>query len=340
LTDDTGVIQHARWSVPARNSGYCVDDNARALIVALQATKVGSVPGSQALVVTYLSFLHAAQTGDGDFRNFMRYDRTQESVCSDDCQGRAIWALGKTIALAADDGCRMLAAEMLDRAVPAARELGPRGTAWTILGLASVLDIQPQREALRQELRRLAAKLAAVYDSASSDDWRWFEPTLTYDNAVLPFALFEAFTVTGERALLRVARESLEFLESVCFKDGRLNLVGNAGWHERGGQKPSADEQAIDATAFVLAYRGAFVATGDHHYLRRMRESFAWFLGANRLGASLYDPVTTGCRDGLMAGGVNQNQGAESTICFLLSLLQMLELAAEGLEHDPGIDGP
>ena len=139
--------------------------------------------------------------------------------------------------------------------------------------------------------------------------------------------------MTGERASLRVARESLEFLENVCFGDGHLALVGNAGWHCRGGKKAHADEQAIDAAAFVLAFRGAYLATGDHRYLRRMRESFAWFLGVNRLGTPLYDSVTAGCRDGLGATQANQNQGAESTICFLLSLLEMLELAGEGLEH-------
>ena len=112
-----------------------------------------------------------------------------------------------------------------------------------------------------------------------------------------------------------------------------MTLVGNAGWHSRGGQKPHADEQAIDAAAFVLAFRGAYLATGDHHYLRRMRESFAWFLGINRLGTPLYDFVTAGCRDGLGAVQANQNQGAESTICFLMALLEMLELAGEGLEH-------
>ena len=130
-----------------------------------------------------------------------------------------------------------------------------------------------------------------------------------------------------------MARESLEFLESVCFENGLLTLVGNAGWHARGGKKPPADEQAIDAAAFVLAFRGAYLATGDHHYLRRMRESFGWFLGANRLGIPLYDPGTGGCRDGLMTTQVNENQGAESTICFQMALLEMLELSGEGLEY-------
>jgi len=337
MTDDTGVIQHARYSVPARSSGYCVDDNARALIVALQADRVSSDPKTKALVTTYLSYLHCAQNDAGDFKNLMGYDRTQvtpeSSPGSEDCLGRAIWALGTTVALATDEGCRLLAREMLDRALPRAMELGPRGTASTILGLSGLVAAEPSGDAAKSSLSLMAEKLVKRYEQEASDDWRWFEPSLTYDNAVLPLALFKAFSVTGDRASLRVARESLEFLEDVCFEDGRLTLVGNASWHCRGGEKPPADEQAIDAAAFVLAFRGAYITTGDHQYLRRMRESFTWFLGVNRLGMPLYDPVTAGCRDGLGATQVNQNQGAESTICFLLSLLEMLELAGEGLEH-------
>ena len=334
MTDDTGIIQHARYTVPDRKTGYCVDDNARALIVAVRAHRLGIDPQVGALVSTYLSYLHCAQTAEGDFHNFMRYDRTQESSPgSEDCLGRAIWALGTTVALALDDGCRLLAREMLDRALPRATALGPRGTAWTMLGLASLAGADPAADAAREDLGRMAAKLVERYREEATEDWRWFEPTLTYDNAILPLALFRAFSATGERASLRVARESLEFLESVCFESGFLTLVGNAGWHARGGEKPPADEQAIDAAAFVLAFRGAYLATGDHRYLRRMRESFGWFLGANRLGIPLYDQGTEGCRDGLMTTQVNENQGAESTICFLMSLLEMLELSGEGLEY-------
>ena len=334
MTDDTGVIQHARYSVPARNTGYCVDDNARALIVAVRADRLSASPRAKALVTTYLSYLHCAQRAAGDFANFMLYDRTQDSgPGSEDCLGRAIWALGSTAALATDDGCRLLAREMLDRALPRAMDLGPRGTAWTILGLARLVAADPSAAAARDHLGLLATRLVDRYSQEANDDWCWFEPTLTYDNAVLPYALFEAFLVTGERASLRVARASLEFLEGICFEEGSLNLVGNSGWHVQGGEKPEADEQAIDAAAFVLAFRGAYRATGDQQYLRRMRDSFAWFLGVNRLGIPLYDPVTAGCHDGLMATQVNQNQGAESTICFLLSLLEMLDSSGEGLEH-------
>jgi hypothetical protein len=222
---------------------------------------------------------------------------------------------------------------MLERCLPRTLDFGPRGAAFTILGLASFVHAVPEAAAARTTVGLLADKMLGRYQREATDDWRWFEPVLTYDNAIVPLALFRAYEVTGERASLRVAREALEFLEGVCFEQGQLVLVGNAGWHRRGEMKARTDEQAIDTAALVLAFRGAYLVTGDHHYLQRMRESFAWFLGANRLGLPMYDFVTGGCRDGLGATESNPNQGAESTISFLLSLLQMLELAGEGLEH-------
>jgi hypothetical protein len=335
MTDDTGIIQHATFSVPARRTGYCVDDNARALIVALHADRIHGSAATRALVTTYLSYLHSSQEADGRFRNFMSYERVLETAPpSDDCVGRAIWALGATATLAADEGSRLLARDMLARALRHVDELGQRGTAHAALGLVSLLKAEPGAVELRSVLDRLIAKLLECYRANASDAWRWFEPTLTYDNAMLPLALFAAYEVTGERATLRAARESLEFLEEVCFHGDRLQLVGNGGWHTSGGEKPCADEQAIDAAAFVLAFRGAYTVTRDRHYLLRMRAAFAWFLGANRLGLPLYDFATGGCRDGMGVSHVNQNQGAESTICFLMALLQMLELAGEELEYD------
>jgi glycosyltransferase involved in cell wall biosynthesis len=334
LTDDTGIIQHATYSVPARRSGYCVDDNARALLVALQADRLNSSPDTRRIISTYLGFLHFAQAEDGTFGNFMTYGRDFEGApSSEDCTGRALWALGSTVGLASDDGSRRLARQMLERTLPGTRGMGPRGSALAMLGLGSFLETEPNHEGARAAMTTLAARLVERYREEATDAWRWFEPKLTYDNALLPLALFKAYAVSADRASLRTARASLEFLEEVCFRDNQLVLVGNAGWHARGGVKPAADEQPIDAAAFVLAFHGAYRATGDHHYLRRMRESFAWFLGANRLGISLYDFGTAGSRDGLGALEANENQGAESTVCFLLSLLAMLELADEGLEH-------
>ena len=342
LTDDTGIIQHATFSVPARESGYCVDDNARALMVALHAEALSGSADTKRLVSTYLAFLHAAQTPEGRFRNFMSYGRTftvtGDGTESEDCTGRALWALGATAHLSRDEGQRMLARQMFERGLLHATELGPRGTALTMLGLTAFLSGHPEVAPAAELLARLAGRLCRRYRQEATAGWRWFEPALTYDNALLPLALWRAHALTRDPESRDVAHEALDFLEAACFRDDRLVLVGNAGWHVRGGKRPDADEQPIDAAAFVLAFRGAYLVTRDHRYLRRMREAFAWFLGANRLGAAVYDSATAGCRDGLGENVPNLNQGAESTVSFLMSLIEMLELAGEGLEYAHGAE--
>jgi glycosyltransferase involved in cell wall biosynthesis len=334
LTDDTGVIQHGTFSVPARESGYCVDDNARALIVALHAAGSSGSPDAKRLISTYLAFLHAAQTRDGRFRNQMSYARSfSDDHDSEDCTGRALWALGTTVLLSRDDGQQRLARQMFERGLLVATELGPRGTALTILGLTAFLTAHPEVGPAAKLVERLAQRLCHKYRDEATPGWRWFEPTLTYDNALLSLALWRVHALTGDLESRRVAGETLDFLESTCFEGDRLVLIGNAGWHARGGVRSQSDEQPTDAAAFVLAFRGAYLVTRDHRYLRRMREAFAWFLGSNRLDAAVYDSATAGCRDGLGATAPNLNQGAESTISFLLSLIEMLELAGEGLEY-------
>jgi glycosyltransferase involved in cell wall biosynthesis len=340
LTDDTGVIQHATFSVPARASGYCVDDNARALIVALHAAGPSGSSDAKRLISTYLAFLHASQTREGRFRNQMSYARSfSDDHESEDCTGRALWALGTAVHLSRDDGQQRLARQMFERGVPFATELGPRGTALTILGLTAFLTAHPEVEPAVRVLDRLALRLCQRYRDEETADWRWFEPTLTYDNALLPLALWRAHSVTGDPEYRRVASESLDFLETTCFDGERLALIGNAGWHARGGVRAESDEQPTDAAGFVLAFRAAYLVTRDHRYLRRMREAFAWFLGSNRLDVAVYDSATAGCRDGLGAAAPNLNQGAESTISFLLSLIEMLELAGDGLESSGGAEG-
>jgi hypothetical protein len=216
---------------------------------------------------------------------------------------------------------------------------GPRGTALTMLGISAFLTAHPEVQPVADLLAEMSERLCHTFRQQACADWHWFEPSLTYDNALLPLALLRAQRITKDSASRPIALEALEFLESVCFRNDRLALVGNAGWHARGGPRPDSDEQPTDAAGFVLAFRGAYLATGNHHYLRRMRESFAWFLGANRLGVSVYDSATAGCRDGLGSTAPNLNQGAESTVSFLLALIEMLELAGQGLEYDAGSGG-
>jgi glycosyltransferase involved in cell wall biosynthesis len=334
LTDDTGIIQHAIYTVPARRTGYCVDDNARALVVALLAHRVAGSAETRRLITVYLSFLHYCQNQDGHFHNFVDYNRVVETdVGSEDCVGRAMWALGATVHMAPDDGVRRLAREMFHRAMAHPLDFGPRGQALMIMGLEELLRAEPTNSEVRAALDARAGYLCQRYEHEADARWRWFEPTLTYDNAFLPQALFLAFGATGDPRHLKIATESLEFLDQICFADGYLALIGNQGWYERGVAKPVADEQPIDAAAFVLAFRSAYLATGERRYLRRMRESFNWFLGANRLEACLYDFSTAGCRDGLSGREASQNQGAESTVSFLMALLTMLDVAGDVLDE-------
>ncbi len=334
MTDDTGLLQHAAYSVPNRNHGYCVDDNARALVVALLAQKVIDSAKTAPLITTYLSYLHHSQDEDGRFRNFMDFRRNLESnPGSEDCVGRTLWALGLAMEASPDAGHRLLARRMFDRAMPLALTFGPRGCALGMLGLDAYLRSEPGDELAAKTLESLAAALIRRYERAADAEWRWFESSLTYENALLPLALFTFAKRTGDQTALGVAREALAFIEEVCFASGHLQLIGNSGWHVRGGKPAISDEQPIDAAAFVLAFRAAYAATGERHYLPRMRESFEWFLGANRLGLSLYDFSTAGCHDGLELDGVNQNQGAESVVSFLLALLAMLGLGDDVLDR-------
>jgi uncharacterized protein YyaL (SSP411 family) len=222
---------------------------------------------------------------------------------------------------------------MFERSMTLPLKFGPRGCALGILGLDNYLRSEPDDKLASETLEALAATLICRFEKEADESWRWFEPDLTYKNALLPMALFTFSKRTGDKTALRVACDSLTFLEDICFTDDYLQLVGNAGWHARDGEPATAGEQPIDAAAFVLAFRAAFGATGDRRYITRMRESFEWFLGANRLGLSLYDYSTSGCHDGLEASAVNENQGAESVVSFLLALLAMLGLVNDKLEH-------
>ncbi len=335
MTDDTGLLQHAVRSVPDRRHGYCVDDNARGLLVVLRSERATGSAETRRLITTYLSYLHHSQREDGHFHNFMDYPRNlQLGQNSEDCVGRALWALGATVRWAPDESNRLLAREMFDRAMTLPLGFGLRGCALGILGLHAYLQAQPECAVARATIESLGDALVQRYEREAGPEWRWFEPRLVYDNAMLPLALFQVSSVTGDQTALRVARESLAFLESVCFAEGHLTLIGNAGWYPRGGKRAIVDEQPIDAAAFVLAFHAAHAATGDARYLARMRQSFEWFLGANRLGLSLYDLSTAGCRDGLETSGLNENQGAESTVSFLLALLAMLDQAGAGTDGE------
>jgi len=329
LTDDTGLLQHARYSVPDRSHGYCTDDNARALVVAAKYYDLFRDAEAERLLSNYLSFVTYAQRPDGLFHNFMGYDRRfLDEVGGNDCYGRALWGLGYATYRGPAPHCN-LARETFERALGNLRTLNLRGRSYALLGLYYYVHRYPEAEDILVRITELADAHVEQYHEESADDWPWFETVVAYDNAVIPQSLFVAYEVTHNEAYLEVARASLDFVLALADRGDHLSLVGNEGWHRQNGDRAVYDQQPIDASGLVEACKAAFRLTGDRSYLKHMRMAFDWFLGVNDKGQPLYNFKTGGCSDGLMPTGVNENQGAESTLCCLLALLTLTEVFSE-----------
>jgi hypothetical protein len=331
LTDNTGIIQHALFSIPNRKEGYCIDDNARALLLTVWAGKNDKSRIAQTLLPIYLSYIHYMQTDDGYFGNFLSYAKTStEERGSEDSYGRTMMALGFLI----NEGpTHLLVRTGLGIFVKAYEHAGRlvslRGIANSMIGICQVIKYNFPDDLKEQMISRLSDKLVAGYKDNRRDDWHWFEPVLTYDNAILPLALLNAYEITQNEEYLQVALESMQFLESKVFVDGVLRPVGNQGWCERGGEPARFDQQGIDVMAMILYYQQAFRVTREQQYLDRMYQSYRWFLGANDLGMALYDPSTGGCADGLHSEGINFNEGAESTLAYWISHVTVASALAE-----------
>jgi len=330
MTDDTGVLQHARYTIPNRSHGYCTDDNARALIVALQAYQLKKDPEFLRLIHTYLSFLdHAYNPETRRFRNFMSYDRHWlEDVGSEDSHARALWGLGFAVALGPTTSVRGAAVNLYEMALKETVEFdSPRSWAFTLVGVHAYLRRFSGDSEARRIRETLALKLFNKFEENCSDDWPWPEDLLTYANGKLPHALLLGGQWMQRGDLTEMGLRGLDWLLRLqTGVDGVLSPIGNLGWFKRGGCKASFDQQPIEAHALVDACLEAHSVTGDRRWVSEARRCFNWFLGKNDLGEPLYDYRTGGCRDGLSAEGVNQNEGAESTLAWLLSLLALKSL--------------
>ena len=307
MTDDTGLFQHAKYSVPDLKRGYTTDDNARALLMAVMLFERWQKPAYLALVYRYLAFVLQAQNENGRFRNFMLYNRNfTETEGSEDCFGRCLWALGYTQASPAmPAGIKEACLGAVRLALPTVQALTfSRGQAYALIGLGYIEN--PAIDALICEL---ADSLLGLFEQGADGDWQWFEADMTYDNAVLPWALFAAYGRLGKARLLQVAKAGLAFHDRIAFRDGFFRAVGCNGWLERGGKPALYDEQPLEACTATLAHLAAFDATGDEALLEGARKSFAWYLGENSCQESLIDPETGGCRDGITPEGLNLNQG-------------------------------
>lgn len=335
LTDDTGIFQHAKYGIPNRKEGYCLDDNARALLMALMAYEENGSKEALELMPVYLSYIHDMQLDNGDFRNFMSFSRQYlDEHGSDDSFGRTIWALGYLINAAPNRSFVELGQELFFKAVPHLKELVHlRGMCNSIIGLSQYLKAYPYDERILQELHSLSEKLIKAYKDTKDEDWHWFEDHMTYDNALFPLALLHVAEITGNTEVKEIALESLRYLEKLTFNLSTINPIGNNGWHAKGNKTiPLYDQQAIELMAMVLMYCQAYVVTKDNDYLKKMYSCYLWFLGENSLRVPLYDSETKGCADGLHPGSVNRNQGAESTLAYLVSHLVVAH--AFKFDHD------
>ncbi|MGA8761749.1 MAG: glycosyltransferase family 4 protein [Candidatus Sulfotelmatobacter sp.] len=347
LTDDTGMLQHAIFTMPNRAEGYTTDDNARALIFTVLLkqlrTQQRAKPGLAAAdlvapdLVTpdsffrYLPFLeHGFNPATGRFRNFLGYDRRwNEAAGSEDCHGRALWALGTVLGRSEDQGLRSAAGRLFEFALPAVEEFtSPRAWAYTLLGIQEYLDSYDGDRDVQKVRNTLARRLLEMYESIRRPDWKWFEDVVAYGNGRLPQALILVGSACSDERMVSAGLEALDWLLSAqrCETNGHFVPIGSQGFYHQGGEKARFDQQPVEAAGAVSACLQAYRATGDSRWREQAWSAFNWFLGDNDLQLPLYDAVTGGCRDGLHPDRANENQGAESTLSFLMALLEMRSL--------------
>ena len=326
LTDDTGMYQHAKFTIPNREFGYCTDDNARAVIAMTNYYAQYPEPQALKLLDTYLSFTIHSQNEDGTVRNFMDFNRNwRESEPANDTFGRVLWAFGAMMANPPSPAYLSIAKDCFDKSVKHVQRQLPKGMAYSMFGMSDYLKQFPGASDIKRQLELAADGLVTQYEENNYPDWHWFEDILTYANAVLPHALFVASLTFDNKRYREVAEEACEFLLANTFNGGHFSFIGCNGWYERGGTRATFDQQPLEAASTVMMLRAAHDATADDRFLRLQRKAFDWFLGANDVRVPLYDFRTRGCNDGIERDGVNTNQGAESTLSFFLSLLAMVE---------------
>jgi glycosyltransferase involved in cell wall biosynthesis len=328
MTDSTGVFQHAIFSVPNFSQGYCTDDNARAFILSVLLGELGGDPESvRTLATSSGAFLqHAFEPKTGRFHNHLGFDRRWiDKQGSEDCQGRALWALGMGVGRSPYRSFQMMAGQLFALALPALTGFSsPRSWAFGLLGIHEYLRRLGGDTLVNQTRETLTSRLMGLFEATAQPDWQWFEEELTYDNAKLAHALILSGQATGQHAVLQRGLQALRWLTEVqTSENGHFRPIGSNGFYRHGGTRANFDQQPVEAQATVSACLEAFRATSDFWWYEHAQRAFDWFIGSNDLGLELYSPETGGCRDGLHVDRVNRNQGAESTLAFLLSLAEL-----------------
>ncbi len=328
MTDSTGLYQHANFSIPNFSEGHCTDDNARAFILAVLLDELGEDPESmRTLATTSAAFLnHAFDLNTKRFHNHLSFDRRWvDEQGSEDCQGRALWALGVGVGRSPFRSFQMMAGQLFALALPSLLSFtSPRAWAFGLIGIHEYLRRLSGDSLVTQIRETLTLRLMKLFDAAAKPDWQWFEEELSYDNAKLAHALILSGQATGQQPVLERGLKALRWLTELQISEqGHFRPIGCNGFYRRGGVRATFDQQPIEAQAAVSACLEAYRATSDIWWYEQAQIAFDWFIGSNDLGLEVYSAETGGCRDGLHVDRVNSNQGAESTLAFLLSLAEM-----------------
>lgn len=327
LTDETGILQHTKYSIIDKRQGYTTDDNARALIAALRFHKIYNNAEAMKLAHSYLTFLLFMQSKKGTFHNVLGFDRTyKDKVGSEDSNGRTIWATGYTLVSNATFEMKQIAKEMFDKGLPSSRNFkSPRARAYTLLGLVNYYSRFPEDTTILNDIVVFAKSLVDRYQMEMSQNWYWFEPCLTYSNARLCQSLFMAYSATENKSYLKVAEESLDFLIKEQLTKGMFQPVGTKGWFHKGRRKAQFDQQPIEASCMVEAIVSAMGCINNGKYKDLALTVFDWYHGNNIAGIPLLNNDSFTCYDGITSKGLNQNRGAESTISYYLAYLLLKE---------------
>lgn len=327
MTDDTGILQHAKYTTPNRHHGYCVDDNARGLIALTKYYSLKKEQDVLVLIQKYLAFLfYAFNPENGRFRNFMSYDhRWLELAGSEDSHARSLWGLGVAVKEAPDSSIRNLAMRLFSEALPVVEYFtAPRAWGYTILGLQEYLSIYGGDADVRRIHDFLANKLYLLFKNNVSDEWFWCEKTATYANAILPHALIVAGNRMSDVEMYNMGIKALKWLlEIQTAPDGHLSIIGNSGWIDIDGNRSMFDQQPLEAKGLLNVCLDVYTITRDKKWLEESERCLSWFLGQNDLQIPICDHKTGGCNDGLGVQGINANQGAESTLAWIISLINM-----------------
>jgi len=326
LTNNFACIQFARNDTPDKSSGYTLDDNTRALITTILHNSIFNSIQSSKLSKIYIKFLEYTQEQDGNFKNNFHNENEILDSHSEDSFGRAIWALGYSINKSKDEEIKEKSKQLLKKSfkkISSLKEL--RAKAFSIIGLYHYYEKYKHEEILTQ-IKELADSLIKSYEIESSDDWHWFEQMLTYSNAKLPEALFLAYKSTNNKKYLEIAEKTLHFLSDILFIEDELLPIGQKGWFTKNGKRALFDQQPVDVSAMVQTYLTAYEITNDKHYYEKAVLAFNWFLGRNYLKQMVYNESIGGCYDGLSKDNLNLNQGAESTVSYLIARLMLEEI--------------